>query len=513
MVDYTNTVPEVGTPWNKEWLKTKHPDYNKNIDKWRFCRESHELSGGYEPFLNINDGEPDLSAVVGSYLMPHEKELTKDGEVQTSFWRRVANSTPPRFIQTGISTIVGALQTHEVLRSYPIRIADWSMSVDLDGSPLDTFFTRVITLFERYGKLFIFPRRNEVVANSVEELKQSGLPEVILEILSPEVVEAWEKDEWDQYLWIRYAETRESISGPTGSVKKIKRHWYFTRVGWWAVDEVETNQEPVVVSSGVWGIINYVPIIEICTDNNLTYSASLAMKDYFNVSSELQKIEKDTAFSMTWVPVDNTLTKPEKQIKGPDIVGTFPASSSHTPMVLGPDPTPFTHLMNKLNFLKQEILGCYGLQAVEDSSSGVALAFQEGVANKLYRSHSMLLEEAEYDLIKVVGDLLGSPVDINMRSSWPRDFSTLESTKILNDVKNLLSLNPGPVVRRLAVEKAVSVLLPGLTPKDKQDVLKSIPDGSEPDVEVMPVEAPAAAGGSDAEVLDPKIGSVVDTIE
>lgn len=256
----------------------------------------------------------------------------------------------------------------------------------------------------------------------------------------------------------------------------------------------------VVGESGTWDIIDYVPVIEWKIQQCPTHTAALSMRDYYNRSSELRKLEKSTCFSMTWVPVQNNLEDKSDLVKGPDIVGEFPAESRHTPLILSPDPAPLSHMAEQCRQSQDECLASYSIAVVANANSALQLSFLEGSSSKMLAAMSLSCQEAEGETMQVVADLLGTPRTAES-PIWPTTFSTLESTRQLQDITTLLSLDPPTKIKSAAKKKAVSIVMVDMTRTDVDAAFEEEEEGKSMVPEAPTV--PQAAGGSSPAVLDP----------
>lgn len=519
--DYKNEIPSTGSSWPIGALYCKHPTWNDEIDKWRLCREAHEISGGFAPSLTKYTA-PQSEAIVddGSYLVPNIKESTTD------FALRVSSAKAPRFVQVGIASVVGKLTGTEVVRSnYPQKLLDWMNAVDSSAHSWDTWLSTILLpLLERYGVIYTFIRRPEAMVLTEAQRMELGVPEVTVEVISPEVLENWEEDQFGDFEWVRYVEEIKQAHGPDGSeAKRTLRHWYLTRIGWWAVEEIDeregtqSKKTGQVVKSGMWpDKLGYVPVTKWTLPAWPTYQAALACMEHYRVSSDMRHLEQSTAFSMTWLPVEGRVNNPREMIKGPDVVATFPAESRHTPIMLSPDPGPFTHFMERLPQIEADALACYGLATqASTNGSGVSLAYIEGVSDALYRAHSIACEADEHTVLGVVADMLRVEWSEDQRGQWPREFGTLASTKQLEDLQRLIDMAPPPDVIAKVIAKAVTIVLPGLSPDERTELEDAIVADAEESAKAatetndlmmagkVPA-APAAAGGGKPATLNPK---------
>jgi hypothetical protein len=425
-------------------------------------------------------------------------------------------------VPLGISSLVGALTAGEVIRSnYPTKLTEWLQAVTTDTTAWSTYVeTKVLPLLERWGTLYLWAHRPAVDAKTEKELIDASIPPVVIDVLSPENVDAWQHDDLGDLVWIKWVEVITYIPSPdTVTVKTCNRYHYANRVGYWVVDDVALESDDTAAAvreSGYWsaaGSLGYVPVTKWTISPHPTYPAALTSVEYFRVESDLRHLESDTAFSQLWVPSNQSLESVKQVTKGPNVIGKFDPEARLAPLMLTPDSGPFNHFMAKLALLESNALACYGLQSNDKATSGVGLAHLQQVASAQLRAHASACEAGEFAILSIVADLLGETLERDMRAKWPQEFGTLTSTLILEDSQRIIDMGPGDEITNAVIEKCLSVVLPGL-PQDKKDklvaslahrVTEPEPYSATPpaDTDVAP-EPPMAAGGAGS-VLDPEV--------
>lgn len=545
----------VGSLVPKEVVSTRHPKWSEWIDRWQFFRHSHDLTGPYAAVLSAYTGPDAISpqgesmdatgAVWDSYLVPHEKETAYE------FQRRVKEARCPRFVQQGIASMVGVLSQRSARRDgYPDKVREWLDWVDSAGSTWDLFVQNaLLPMVLRYGIGYVFPHRPALKVQTQAQAEEAGLPPVVLDVVSPEALVAWEIDEFERMTWVRYYEEICLPVGPTAELQKpIKRYWTIDRYGWWAVDDLESAVVTVkgddgrereylrVVDSGYWdgsdpeqgtpdaerkALFLAAPVAAVAFEgwHSPTETASLAQLEYFRVASELRKLGSSTAFSMLACPVTGDSSSAAEILKGPDQVLTYPSDAKSAPTMLSPDSGPFEHYRQQLADLKIESLLPYGIMGTDGVSSGIALAQVEHQSSHLYRVTSRVLSQGEYAVMELVAPLLGTTMPPESRAEWPTEFGALSSTKQIADLVELATLTSNPEVKIDLVCKAVDICLPDLSDDRRQEVRESIEETIHADAEAQADlqraaeeamlnpeagEAPPAAGGSGATTMRPK---------
>jgi hypothetical protein len=535
-------IPSIGTPVPIDLLQVRHPDWSKWIDRWKFFRDSHELTGPYGAVLTEYYGPSDAFNTIPSYLIPHEKESTRE------YQRRVREARCPRFVQQGISHLIGVLSQRSARRDkYPAAVRDWLNWVDTKGATWDLFVqNHVLPMMLRYGVCYVFPHRPALDVETEAQREASGLPRVVLDVISPEALVMWETDDYDRLTWARYYEEISLPAGPMGERSDratVRRYWTIDAEGWWAVDYVAEDAEILevgtkqvahlrVCEAGRWDgqqvpeagadiapagepLFLAAPIAAVQYEGwrSPTETAALAQLEYYRVASELRKLESSTAFSMVWYPCLGTPDDPAEIVKGPDQVGTFPADSKQPPMMLSPDSGPFEHLSKRLADLKIESLLPYGIMGTDGVSSGIALAQVEHASSHQYRVASRALSQGEYAVMELVAPLLGEEMDPQSRAEWPTEFGALSSTKQIADLVEGSALTTDPEVKIELACKMVDLVLPDITDDRRNELRASIEQSVADDVEAAAdmkraledaaSEPPPAAGGAGAPELRP----------
>jgi hypothetical protein len=471
--DPLTQIPPKGETIDRAVIMADHPQYTQGIDLWMFLRHSHELTGGFAPYVKDFTSIAAPTLFSHTFLVPHEKEDAADLN------RRVAHATPPRFVRDGIAATSGVLLQQSARRTYPPALEEWMAAVTISRESWDTWLgISLIPALLRYGFVYVLPHRPAIEALNMAQYDEAGLPPVVVDIVSPEALRAWEYDDVGQLLWARYTEDRMDSHGPLGtSTDAIKRHWWITALGWFAVDDLSaasaagSNDALVVVTSGHW-LESQQPLTcgaplaawEFPDHVGPTHIAATKQLEYYRTESDLRKLETATAFSQVWVPVASRDQDPSLTVKGPDIVGGFPYDAKHTPLILSPDSGPFAHFSERLSVLRSECMEAYGLgDPPSGATTGIALAHTEVKATNLYRLMGQVCAKGEASTMRVVSQLLGVEWNDDMRPVWPKEFGALASTKTLENVETFAKLEPGDEYMKLAIKAAASALMPDLS--------------------------------------------------
>jgi len=495
-------IPAPGTVVDPIELDQHHPEYVRLAPWYRFLRESDEGSGGFAPVVDSYTRAELPARTLESYLVPHERED------DTGYQWRIRRARPLRYTAMGIQITAGVLTYRPPRRdAYPDRLQEWMQAVTVEGTDFETAVaTMIVPTLERYGWCMAYLHRPYVQGDTVLQVQAAreavGLPELILDVITPEQIRGWERSVTGEFLWIRYVEHVYVGAGPRGGAgATIRRHWWLTPEGWWYVDDLRSTvegysprssvdaadastriqgdqtTEPVtaldgstelrVGGSGRWSSasLGVVPVAvwQLPGRNTPAGPSALAQLEYFRAESELKKIEASTAFPQLWVPEIGQGVDPRTKIRGDDVIGTFPHDSRHVPQILTPESGPFDHYMKRLERLESEAMAPWGLQIQAGASTGLALSLIQERATNLYRAHAKACTQGEYATLQLAARLLGLSADDVGRAQWPTEFSSLASTQIVNDVETFLGFSPGRSYEQHAIREAARVILPHLT--------------------------------------------------
>jgi hypothetical protein len=484
-------IPEIGSEVPRKALEHQSQEFKDRIDQWEFFRHSDELTGGYAASVETYTESTDAPTFTESYLIPHEKEDDEE------FAKRVAKAVPPRFVQEGITSIVGVLTQQAPNRSeYPDEITDWMEQVTPDGLTWHQWINMYPgPLVQRYGLCYGMYRRPSIGGATLGEqealISEAGLPKVLAQVINPEALEWWETDDTGVLQIVRYVEPLlQDVyeSGYVVDTKDVTRHWFVTHEGWWYVDDAQGDStganQLIVGDAGHWigpgQPLENFPITKwhLKDDRGPTEPASYAQLAYYRAESELMKIEESSAFSMTWVPIEASDQNPTETVKGPDTVGGFPSEGKHVPMMLEPSGVSFEHFVNnRLPALEAAALSPYGRnREVGQNDSGVALAHIQETAVNIYRQHAKSFAASEFAALQPIAELLGTEMPIDARAEWPRQFGTLSDSKQMENLKEFLDSEPGEVYERHIMSAMADASLPDLTQREKEEAQKSYED-------------------------------------
>ena len=454
-------LPKLDSLVPPEAIKLEHKDYKSRKGAWKFFRESDELTGGYAASVQTYTGPDTAPTFKETYLIPHIKEADLE-----QFARRVAAARPPRFVKEGIESITGILTGQEPNRdNYPPKLLEWTSGVTIEGATLQQWIaSEMWPLVERYGLCYSYARRPSVAAPNLKEqedaIKDAGLPEVLLHIITPENMPWWSVDDVGQFEIVRYTEERISPTLVDGYAIKddtFTRHWWVTREGWWYCDEnkivASTPQTLKVEAVGTWETsgkpLKHFPIVKWGFDDGVgpTETAAYAQLMYYRKDSELCTIEEASAFAMTWVPTTAGSDDPEETVRGPHQIGGWDpeGTGGASPMILETTGVSLTHFADKrLPQLEADAGAPYGINdSVGSNDSGVALAHIEAKAKTIYTKHSQAGSQSEFAGLQPVAELLGEELTDKQRAEWSTNFGTLSDASMSEILTAFAALEPG----------------------------------------------------------------------
>lgn len=478
-------LPEKDTLVPPESIELEHADYTARKADWEFFRHSDELTGGYKASVQTYTGPETVPNFKETYLIPHIKEAAYE-----DFARRVAAARPPRFVREGIESITGILTKEEPNRdNYPDKLSTWTSGVNARGATLQQWIAAELwPLVERYGLCYSLARRPSIgganLAEQEKAIKEAGLPEVLLQVITPENLPWWAVDEVGQFEIVRYTEPKVESKFKDGYAvenNEYIRHWWVTNEGWWYADEKE-GETLSVVDVGYWNTdrspMDNFPIAKWALKDDIgpTESSSYAQLMYFRKDSELHVVEVNAAFPMTWVPTTAGSDDPEETVRGPDNVGGWDpeGTGGASPMMLETTGVSLTHFIEKrLPELEADASAPYGINdSVGGNDSGVALAHIEHKANTIYTQHALSGAESEFAALKPVAELLGEELKDENRAEWNMNFGTLSDSSMAEILTSWKETEPGEVFEE-SIHKKFASMVGGMTADQIEDGIES----------------------------------------
>jgi len=477
-------LPEKGSLVPPGSITLEHADYTAKKDDWEFFRHSDELTGGYDASTQTYTGPDSAPIFKKTYLVPHVKEAHYD-----DFARRVAAARPPRFVREGIESVVGVLTKEEPNRdNYPEKLGTWTSGVDADGSTLQQWIaSKMWPKVERYGLCYSFARRPTIGGANLKEqeelIKEAGLPDVLLLIITPENMPWWSVDEVGQFEIVRYIETKVEFKMEDGYAvedREYTRHWWITHEGWWYADEKSYDEQALKVEDvGTWGKpMDNFPVVKWSLKDGIgpTESASYAQLMYFRKDSELNEVELSSAFTMTWVPISSGADNPEETVRGAHRVGGWDpeGTGGAKPMLLEPSGVALDYYISKrLPELEADASAPYGINdAVGGNDSGVALAHIEAKSTTIYTQHAQAGGESEFAGLQPVAELLGETLEDENRAEWNMNFGTLSDTSMSDILTAWKEAEPGEVFEEW-IHKKYAQMVGGMTSDQIEEAIEA----------------------------------------
>jgi hypothetical protein len=518
-----SAIPKPGTVVKQEAISSQadHPEFRQRSQWYRFLRESHEMSGGYAPVLDTHRYAADPTTLLTSYIIPHEREDI------TQYQTRVRAAKPPQFVAEGIAITAGVLSYQAPRRSgHTPVLEEWLRWCTVDGQDWRSVVsTAVVPMLERYGWTGVLltppPVSGQTEAQVRAAREQAELPALLASVVTPEAIRAWGTDSLGRLEWVRYVEVVYLAGGPLdGGGQRVRRHWWITKQGWWYVDDLrgsadvemlspqrddpqkidasashqgdqardayaspsgKTEQKLIVGGAGKWkpdgSPLSRLPLVvwELTNRVSPSHACALAQLDYYRTESELRNLELQTAFSQVWVPMMSDNTDPTQFVRGGASIGSFPMDARHVPLMLSPDPGPFEHFMKRLQDLRNDAYGAWGLrQDLSGGSTGLALSLIQERSTNLYRQHAEALTQGDVRTMSVAAEMLGEELSDDFTAEYPTDFSSLTATAIVENVTLFLAMDPGEEYEVRAKQEAARAVLPQMTEQEHSDAEESL---------------------------------------
>jgi hypothetical protein len=446
----------------KEELMATHPDYDANIEQWRFFLSSYFGGRHYKD---------------GNYLLQHPFEST------TNYERRKDIAYYYNYCGPIVDIMVSHLFRRPVERDFGALAKDNLFSlflrdVDFEGSSLVQFMRDASRFASVYGRVSIIVDRPRLVASTRAEAEEFGV-RPYLSLVTPENLLDWSYG-------------RSEAGRPVLEMVKIYegegryRIWTTTDWEFWHLDG--DSEEAMLVDSDEHDL-GRVPIVNLYNKKSGVKMIGLSdiqdisdiNKNIYYLCSDAKEIIENTAFPMLAVPYEKGGGSDEKEI-GPRNIIQFDPESGAKPFWLEP---PHSSLTEIREWVKQDIGEIHriakmgGARSVEDfakAKSGVALELEYQQLYAVLSEKADNLEQAEMDVLSLWSAWEGKRFDGVV--DYPDDFSL----KDLNgEMKRLfeameLGIDSG-TFRREAQKSVVAKVMPKLNAELRAQILKEI-DGN-----------------------------------
>lgn len=443
----------------KEELIATHPEYDANIDQWRFFLSSY--FGG----RNYRDG---------NYLLQHPFESS------TNYERRKEIAYYYNYCGPIVDIMVSHLFRRPVKREFGSLSADSLFSgflrdVDFDGASLVQFMRDAGRFASVYGRVSIVVDRPRLTASTRAEAEEFGV-RPYLSLVTPENLTDWS-----------YART--DTGRPVLEMVKIYegsgRYRIWTADAWelWQIDG--ESDAAVLLDSGEHDL-GRVPVVNLYNKKSGVKMIGVSdiqdiadiNKNIYYLCSDAKEIIENTAFPMLAVPFEKGGGSDEREM-GPRNIIQFDPESGARPFWLEP---PHSSLTEIREWVKQDINEIHriakmgGARSVEDfarAKSGVALELEYQQLYAVLSEKADNLEQAEHEVLSLWSAWEGKGFDGLV--DYPDDFSLKDLDGEMKRLFDAMDADISSKTFRREAEKAVvAKVMPKLDAELKTQILKEI---------------------------------------
>ncbi|VAV82545.1 hypothetical protein MNBD_DELTA01-1638 [hydrothermal vent metagenome] len=443
----------------KEELMATHPDYDANIEQWRFFLSSYFGGRHYRD---------------GNYLLQHPFESS------TNYERRKKIAYYYNYCGPIVDIMVSHLFRRPVKREFGRLATDNLFSgflrdVDFEGSNLAQFMRDAGRFASVYGRVTIVVDRPRLVASTRGEAEELGL-RPYLSLVTPENLIDWS-----------YGSTE--TGRPVLEMVKINegngRYRIWTTEAWELWQAGGEGDEPVPLDGDLHDL-GRVPVVNLYNKKSGVrmigtsdiQDISDINKNIYYLCSDAKEIIENTAFPMLAVPYEKGGASDEREI-GPRNIIQFDPESGAKPFWLEP---PHSSLTEIREWVKQDIGEIHriakmgGVRSVEDfarAKSGVALELEYQQLYAVLSEKADNLEQAEMEVLSLWSAWEGKSFDGLV--DYPDDFSLKDLDGEISRLFQAMEAGIDSVAfRREAQKSVVDKVMPKLNAQLKAQILKEI---------------------------------------
>jgi len=379
----------------------------------------------------------------GSYLIRHPRETDEKYESRRklsyypNFTRKVLNAYISHLFKEPVSRNTAGSQELENF---------WNKA-NLKGEYIDKAMKRYSTLANVLGTLFLIVDRKPLTAiTRAEDLLNTPY---IVPKMPTEVVD-YSVDQSGQLEWIVFSEVITSKKFK-GEKKDEVRFRYFDKEGW-QILKGTTILDATVESQGTHNL-GIVPVVQLHSEDPIEESEifgtskifEIAKTNFrlFNALSELDEILRSQTFSILTIPAKEPTDREqyENMTLSTENGLFYDPEYGGKPEFIAPPANPTEAYEKRIAELINYIYKLASLEFIQGvQKSGVAMAFDFQETNSALASLSKNIEEAEYQVIDIVGrwfdkDLSEAVVE------YKKDFSVVDLQQELKNAIDVLALD------------------------------------------------------------------------
>lgn len=466
----------------KEFIKRRHPEYEKRLPHWEFLAATY--AGGRDWFDSSifkyhKEGDDEYkNRVARAYRFNHTREVV-DLVTKYIFKANVDRN------ETDASDAV----------------SEFWKTATLSGQSIDEYVALMSTKSSTLGRIWIVvdtTKTDDAVTRKDDAIQNSR---VYSYIMSPQNVLDMSFDDQNELNWILVRELYRDDSDPfASSGAEIDRYRLWTRDSWTSFEARRVGNSVRVEELGTGDHnLGFVPVFPVdnISSSESPYSSPALINDVAyldracaNYLSNLDAIIQDQTFSQLAMPAQGLVPGEDDYNKllevGTKRVFLFDGEGGAKPFFMSPDPKQAELIITVVKQIINEIYHSIGMAGERtkqdnssgiDNSSGVAKAYDFERVNALLTSKAASLENAEQRLVKMVnawaGDSNKSDEDL---VSYSEDFDVRGLYDEFEISSRLSAIAAPPSVRRKQMESLVEKLFPRLASDLKKKMIDDLDD-------------------------------------
>jgi len=449
----------------REELEATHPEYDANIDRWKFYIASYH--GGHK----YRDGD---------YLIQHPLESVEnyDRRKETAYFYNycapIVDIQVAHLFKKAPKRDYGTFDSGDLFKSF---LGD----ANLEGDTYEEFMRNAQTLASIYGHVHVLVDKPSVHTQTVAD-QIDGDIRPYLNMITPENLLDW------------YYE-RDITGRPVLSMIKVNegvdssgfRHYRVWGVNGWelyivAPEDTEGDGDGVILQdAGVHGL-GQIPLATIYNKQSgvrmigLSDIADIAdiNKNIYYLCSDAMEITENTAFPMLAVPYESDGGGSEKAVGPRNILQFDPESPNAKPFWLEAPHSSLTEIREWITQNIEEIFRIAKLRSIRTTDSkqprsGIALDIENQQRDSALASKADNMEAAEIRILKLYGIWEGTTFEGVI--DYPDDFSIRDLDRSMDNAIKALSVSIPSITYTKEVYKDI---VRGTLPKITKDVRNQI---------------------------------------
>lgn len=453
----------------REELLSTHPDYDANIEEWRFFMRSYFGGRIYHE---------------GDYLLQHpfESALNYERRKEIAYYYNycgpIVDIMVSHLFRKPSKREYGTFDEDRLFRSF-------LMDVDLEGSTFTQFMRDAQRFASIYGRVSIIVDKPTLLPGTRAVAEDYDI-RPYLSLITPENLVDWN--------YVRLPSGRPVLDSVKVREDSLtyriwnRESWELWRLGD-AHSDGEDDVDAVLVDSGVHGL-GIVPIVNLYNKKSGVKMIGASdiqdiadiNKNIYYLCSDAKEIIENTAFPMLAIPYENAPSSEDREIGPRNILQFDPSEPNAKPYWLE---APHSSLSEIREWVRQDITEIHriakmgGVKSTEDFSqarSGVALELEYQQLHSVLSEKADNIEQVEMQILAIFGMWQG--IDFDGYVDYPDDFSVRELDRDIERAIKALSVGVESKVFKREVEKSiVGAVLTKLDGKKRREIDEEIDNG------------------------------------